>query len=63
MPPAYYTVINLRTQERGAFTRARDVAVFMWGRDFREYVVRKNGAIFSWPTDNLAAFETALEAA
>jgi hypothetical protein len=57
-----YLVINLTTGERGGFTRARDVALYMWGRDFTKYTIWRNGSLFVWTEGNLAAFEQALEA-
>lgn len=57
-----YTVLNLATKERGMFTTARDVVLFMWGRDFKRYAIFKNGREFAWTDGDLAAFEKALEA-
>lgn len=56
---AAYTVVNLRTQERGTFRDAHDVAMYMWGRDFERYQILKNGVAFDWQD---GAFEQALEA-
>jgi hypothetical protein len=56
-----YLVINLLTEERGVFETPRDVATYMWGRDFEHfaiYVCRR----FPWLDGDLAAFEKALEA-
>lgn len=61
-PPVLYVVKNLLTQERGTFQTARDVATFMWGRDFRHYRIYKNGVLLPWEDGNLAAFRQALEA-
>lgn len=56
-----YAIIDLRTQERGTFTTAHDVAMFMWGRDFRHYRILRRGERFPWLDGDLAAFERALE--
>jgi hypothetical protein len=56
-----YLVVNLLTQERVVFETARDVATYMWGRDFAHfaiYVCRR----FPWTDGDLHAFEQALEA-
>ena len=58
-----YTVLNLATKERGMFTQARDVAIFMWGRDLKRHAIFKNGREFAWTDGNLAKFEKALERA
>lgn len=58
-----YAVVNLATQERGAFRTPHDVAMFMWGRDFMRYAIYKRGVRFPWTDGDLAAFESALEQA
>lgn len=58
-----YTVVNRTTRERGTFTTADDVATYMWGRDFKQYRIFKNGVLFPWTDGDLAAFKKALEAA
>jgi hypothetical protein len=57
-----YTVVNLATHERGTFTTAHDVAMYMWGRDFERYAIFKNGVVFEWQDGDLRAFEKAIEA-
>lgn len=60
--PEPFTVENIATQERGSFSEAHDVAVFMWGRDFMHYRIYRRGVLFPWTSGNLRAFEVALEA-
>jgi hypothetical protein len=55
-----YLVINLDTQERGVFETPRDVATYMWGRDFAQYAIYVCRR-FPWTDGDLAAFEQALE--
>lgn len=57
-----YAVVDLQTGERGTFQTARDVKIFMWGRDFRRFRIYKRGCLFSWMSGDLASFEQALEA-
>lgn len=56
-----YLVINLDTEERGTFTSARDLAVFMWGRDKSRYALYRC-ARQPWPNGDIVSFQKALEA-
>jgi hypothetical protein len=56
-----YLVINLLTEERGVFETPRDVATYMWGRDFAQYAIYVCRR-FPWLDGDLHAFEQALEA-
>ena len=55
-----YLVINLKTEERGLFSTARDVKTYMWGRDFKEYAIYVCYP-FPWEDGDLGKFERALE--
>lgn len=57
-----YLVINIATEERGVFTTARDLCLYMWERDFAQYhiyVCRR----FPWSQRDIGALEKALEQA
>lgn len=57
-----YLVVNLRTQERGGFNTAWDVAHYMWGRDLTDYRIYKRGVAVQWLSTNFTALAVALEA-
>jgi hypothetical protein len=56
-----YLVINLDTEEKGIFTTARDLAVFMWGRDCTRYALYRC-ARQPWPSGSIVTIEKVLEA-
>lgn len=57
-----YMVVNLRTEERGQFPSAWDVAMYLWGRDLTDFAIYKYGVRVQWLNGDLAAMQTALEA-
>lgn len=56
-----YLVINLDTEERGTFRTARELAVFMWGRDTTRYALYRC-LRQPWPNGDIVTVEKALEA-